>query len=85
VVCVALRDEAGRCALAAFDPALPGIYPIAVTCPEHARPLFDALFPHARQPHVNIFVEGNAALASALRDRGAKLKFEILRMGASLA
>ena len=82
---MALRDEAGTCALAAFDPAFPGIYPIAVTRPEHAKPLLEALRPHARQPHVNVFVEGNAALAEALRNRGAKLHFEILRMGASLA
>jgi GNAT superfamily N-acetyltransferase len=85
VVFVALRDEAGTCALAAFDPAFPGIYPIAVTRPEHAKPLFEALLPYAQQPHVNIFVEGNAALADALRKRGAKLHFEILRMGAALA
>ena len=85
VVFVALRDDAGTCALAAFDPAFPSLYPIAVTRPAHARPLFDALFPHARDPHVNIFVEGNAALAEALHQVGAKLNFETLRMGASLA
>jgi ribosomal-protein-alanine N-acetyltransferase len=85
VVFVALRDDAGPCALAAFDPAFPGIHPIAVTSPEHARPLFDALLPHARDPHVNLFVEGNAALAEALLGAGAKLSFETLRMGASLA
>jgi hypothetical protein len=85
VVFVALRDHAGPCALAAFDPAFPGIYPVAVTRPEHARPLFDALRPHARDPHVNLFVEGNAVLAGALLGAGAKLSFETLRMGASLA
>jgi hypothetical protein len=84
VAFVALRDEAGMCALAAFDPTFPGIYPIAVKHPEHARSLFEALFPHAHHLHVNIFVEGNAALADALRKGGAKLHFEILRMGASL-
>jgi GNAT superfamily N-acetyltransferase len=85
VVFVALRAEDGTCAIAAFDPTFPGIYPIAVRNPEHARPLFEALLPHARHLHVNIFVEGNAALADALRHGGAKPHFEILRMGASLA
>jgi GNAT superfamily N-acetyltransferase len=85
VVFAALRDDTGPCAVAAFDPAFPGIYPIAVARPEHARPLFDAFFPHAHHPHANVFVEGNAALADALRKVGAKVVFEILRMGAPLA
>jgi GNAT superfamily N-acetyltransferase len=84
VVFVALRDQAQTCALAVFDPAFPGIYPVAVARPEHARPLIEALFPYARHPRVAAFVEGNASLAQALRDRGATLQFEILRMGASL-
>jgi len=84
VVFAALRDEVGTCALAAFDPAFPSIYPIAVARPEHARPLFDALVSCARQPHVHIFVEGNPALAEALRDAGGKPHLEILRMGAAL-
>jgi GNAT superfamily N-acetyltransferase len=84
VVFVALRDAEEMCALAAFDPAFPGIYPIAVTRPEHARPLFDALFPDARRPDVNVFVEGNAALADVLRRGGAKLNYEMLRMAAPL-
>jgi ribosomal-protein-alanine N-acetyltransferase len=84
VVFVALRDEDGICAFAAFDPAFPGIYPIAVTRKEHAQPLFVALFPHARHSHVHLFVEGNAALAGALLAAGAKPNHETLRMGASL-
>jgi GNAT superfamily N-acetyltransferase len=85
VVFVALHQEGRTCALAAFDPAFPVIYPIAVTRPEHAKTLFEALRSYARQPHVNVFVEGNAALADALRSSRAKLNFETLRMGASLA
>jgi GNAT superfamily N-acetyltransferase len=84
VVLVALRDEAGPCALAVFDPALPGISPIAAARPEHARPLFDALVAHARDPHVHVSVEGHAALAQALREAGASLTFEFLRMASSL-
>jgi GNAT superfamily N-acetyltransferase len=85
VVFVALRDLEKPVAFAAFDPAFPGIYPIAAASPEYGRPLFEALRTHARDPFVNIFVEGNATLAQALRDGGAVLSFEILRMGASLA
>jgi hypothetical protein len=84
VVFVALQEASKPVAFAAFDPAFPGIYPIAVGRSEHARVLFDALHPHANGPHVNIFVEGNAALAKVLRDGGATLSFEILRMGAAL-
>ena len=83
-VFIAMRDSDGICAFAAFDPDFPGIYPIAVARVEHARALFEALEPQARAPHVNIFVEGNAALAEALRKAGAKLSFETLRMGAPL-
>jgi ribosomal protein S18 acetylase RimI-like enzyme len=84
VVFVALQEASKPVAFAAFDPAFPGIYPIAVGRSEHARVLFDALHPHANGPQVNIFVEGNAALAKVLRDGGATLSFEILRMGAAL-
>lgn len=81
---VALQHGAELCALAVFDPSFPGIYPIAVVRPEHARSLFDLLSPHAQASHVNIFVEGNAALADTLRTVGARLQFETFRMGASL-
>ena len=87
-VFVALRDESGAsgpCAFAVFDPAFPGVYPIAVARAEHARPLFEALHPHAREPHLNLFVEGDEALATALKaGGGATVSFEVLRMGASL-
>jgi GNAT superfamily N-acetyltransferase len=83
-VFVGLRNENGPCALAVFDPAFPGIYPIVVRQPDHARGLFEALFAHARAPHVHLFVEGDAALADSLRAGGVALDFEILRMGAAL-
>jgi uncharacterized protein with von Willebrand factor type A (vWA) domain len=67
-----------------LDPAFPGIYPIALERPAHGRPLFDALHRHARDAHVNVFVEGDAAIAEALLAAGATLSFEIVRMGASL-
>jgi GNAT superfamily N-acetyltransferase len=84
VVFAALRDEAATCALAAFDTGFPGICPIAMISLEHAKPLFDALFPHARHPHVHICVEGDAALAETLRHSGAKVECETFRMGAAL-
>jgi ribosomal-protein-alanine N-acetyltransferase len=84
-VFVALRDASGPCAFAVFDPAFPGVYPLGAARPEHARPLFDALHPHARAPHLNIFVEGGEALANALLGGGATLTFEILRMGGALS
>jgi GNAT superfamily N-acetyltransferase len=82
-VFVALRDDAGICALATFDPAFPSICPILVTRPEYARPLFDLFFPHAQHPHVHLCVD-DAALADALFKCGAKLEYETLRMGAPL-
>jgi len=39
---------------------------------------------HARDPHVNLFVEGDPALAEAILRAGATLTFELLRMGARL-
>jgi hypothetical protein len=84
VVFVTVRDETGPCALAAFEPTFPSIYPIGAARPEHARPLFDALFPHARDSRTHLFVEGNAGLAEALRGVGADLAFEVLRMAAPL-
>jgi hypothetical protein len=84
VVFAALRDEAGTCALAAFDTGFPSICPIAMIRLEHAKPVFDALFPHARHPHVHICVEGDAALAETLRHSGAKVECETFRMGAAL-
>jgi GNAT superfamily N-acetyltransferase len=49
-VFIAMRDTDGICALAAFDPDFPGIYPIAVARVEHARALFEALAPQSRAP-----------------------------------
>ncbi|MCL2449771.1 MAG: GNAT family N-acetyltransferase [Polyangiaceae bacterium] len=84
VVFAALRDDGGTCAIAAFDPGFPSIHPIVVARPDYAPALFDALFPHARQPEVYVPVEGDVALATAIRRGGAKLRHEILRMAAPL-
>ena len=85
VVFAALREPGGLCALGVFDPAFPGVYPIAVAHPRHARPLLDAFLPHSRAAHVHLSVEGDAALADVLRGAGATSSYEFLRMGAPLA
>lgn len=69
-VFVALRDAGEGCAFAVFDPAFPGVYPLGVSAPAHARPLFEAIHPHARVAHTNVFVEGDSALAEVLLARG---------------
>jgi len=84
VVVLVLSEQGSPCAFAAFDPAFPGVYPLAVARLDLARPLFDALHPHARHPHVYVTVERDRALADCLRGAGAVLLFEILRMGAPL-
>lgn len=69
---------------AAFDPSFPGVHPIRVTHPDHARSLFDAFRPSARHDHVHVFVEADRALADALLAVGATLHFALFRMSAAL-
>ncbi|MCA9519093.1 MAG: GNAT family N-acetyltransferase [Myxococcales bacterium] len=71
----------------AFDPSYNGAYPFAVARPALARALLDALRPHARPEHdgVNIAVEDDRALADTFRAAGARVNFELYRMGAALA
>jgi ribosomal-protein-alanine N-acetyltransferase len=85
VVIMALRQRDEPVAYAVFDPTYPGIYPIAMTAPELARPLFESLHPHARHTYVYVTVDGDRALADYLRAAGGELLFEILRMGGPLA
>jgi GNAT superfamily N-acetyltransferase len=72
-------------AFAGFAPGYPGVYPIRVARPGLARPLFDALSPHARHPHLHVFVEGDRALHELLGAAGAQLEHATFRMGAPLA
>jgi GNAT superfamily N-acetyltransferase len=86
-VLAAMRDDAAITAFTAFDPAFPGAYPFRVTRPELARPLLDALKPHARMDRfdfIRITVEGDAPLKQALTAAGAETSFEILQMEALL-
>jgi ribosomal protein S18 acetylase RimI-like enzyme len=72
---------------AAFDPDFPGASPFRVAGTEHARPLLEAMRPHARaeRTSVHLFVEDDRALAAALRAAGGSSLFRILRMTGELA
>ncbi|MDB4994794.1 MAG: hypothetical protein JWM74_2226 [Myxococcaceae bacterium] len=69
----------------AFDPSFSSAYPFRVARPELARPLFEALRPHARQPELVVSVEGDPALAHALVTAGGRVDFELVQLGAALS
>jgi ribosomal protein S18 acetylase RimI-like enzyme len=77
-------DDGTPAAVAAFDPAYPGVYPVRVSRADLARPLFESLRFAARHERVNVFVEGDRPLYEALRSVGAELRHAVYRMGASL-
>jgi GNAT superfamily N-acetyltransferase len=83
VVILSVREAAAPAAFAAFDPSFPGVYPIRVARPDLARPLFDGLRAHAREDRVQVFVEGDRALAEAMQGRGARVHIAMFRMGGS--
>jgi GNAT superfamily N-acetyltransferase len=87
LVLIALREEGAPAGFAAFDPAFPGAYPFRVARPELARPLLDAIRPHARMDQfdfVRLTVEGDRPLADALKAAGAEVSFELVQMSAPL-
>jgi GNAT superfamily N-acetyltransferase len=79
-----LRRGDRTVAFAGFDPGYPGLYPFCADEPDLARPILDALRPHARVDEVPISVEGDRRLFERLRDHGATLEFATYRMGAAL-
>lgn len=83
-VLVVLGEPDHPLAFAGFAPAFPGVYPIRVARSELARAVFDALRPHARAPHLHVFVEGDRGLYELLCGVGARLEHAIFRMGAAL-
>lgn len=85
VVLLAAWEGTVPAAVAAFDPAFPGVYPIRLARPELARSVLDALRPSARHDHVFITVERDAALFDRLRAGGAELLHAFYRMSAPLA
>jgi ribosomal-protein-alanine N-acetyltransferase len=84
VALLALKDQEGPKAFAAFDPAFPGIYPIRVAKAELAKPIMKELLPLAKHDYVNVWVEENEALRDLLLGAGATLQFSIYRMSAPL-
>jgi len=75
-----------RLGLALFSPAFPGAYPFRVARPALARPLLEALRPHALPEHdfMQVVVEGDDALLRTLLDEGASLRMEILHLAGPL-
>jgi DNA-binding NarL/FixJ family response regulator/GNAT superfamily N-acetyltransferase len=85
IVLRALRDaQHAIVGFTAFDPSFSSAYPFRVARPELARPLFEALRPHARQPDLIVSVEGDAPLTRALVTAGGRVEFELAQMGAAL-
>jgi GNAT superfamily N-acetyltransferase len=83
VVLLGLREAGVPVAFAAFDPALPGVYPVRLARVDLARPLFEGLRAHATGPAVKVFVEGDHALFEELRARGAQVHHAMYRMGSA--
>ena len=83
IVLLGLREAGVAVAFAAFDPALPGVYPVRLARVDLARPLFEALRAHATGPSVLVFVEGDVALFEELRARGAEVRHAMYRMGSA--
>ncbi|PKN54873.1 MAG: hypothetical protein CVU56_24240 [Deltaproteobacteria bacterium HGW-Deltaproteobacteria-14] len=86
-VAAGVREGGVVAAFATFDPDYPGAYPFCATRPDLARPLLEALQPHAlpdRGETLFVSVEGNAPLAGVLVDAGARVLFELYRMSAPL-
>jgi hypothetical protein len=80
----AVHEAGAPVAFAAFDPSFSGIYPVRLARVDLARPLFEDLRKHARQSHVQVFVEGDRSLYEALIGCGAQIHTAMFRMGASL-
>ena len=69
-----------RVGMASFDPHFPGAFPFRVAHPTLARPLFEAIQPHAlpEHSHVGLVVEDDAALTDLLLQHGAEEKLRIV-------
>lgn len=73
--------------VACFNPAFPGMFPFRARELAHARALFEACRPlrDPALPHVQVVVEDDPALASALLARGAELRLEIVHYRGELS
>lgn len=76
---VRLGDPA--CGLAIFNPSFPGAWCFRAPTPDFARPLLEALRPHAPEavPHVMAVVE-DPGVAELLVAHGAELRMELYRL-----
>lgn len=85
-VLVAIDEDGVTAALAIFDPAFPGAYPFRAARPELAFALLASLRPHARPADtvINVFVEGQPAIADGLVAAGAVVKLDVLHMRGTL-
>lgn len=83
-VLVGLREGGKLVAFAAFDPAFPGIHPLRAARVELARPLFEALRPHAKVDRVVLVVDRDVELRDALVGVGARVLYGLHRMSGGL-
>jgi len=81
-----VRDGSSVVGAAVFAPAFPGAFPFRASSPAAARALLDALRPFARPepPYMQVVVEGQPELASALRAAGALLRLDIVHYKGAL-
>lgn len=79
-VLVGVESDMGVVAAGVFAPRFPGAYPFRAASPEAARVLLEALQPHAlpELPYMQVVVEGQPELATALRAAGALLRLDIV-------
>jgi len=75
-------DRATSLGIACFNPAFPGAFPFRVARPTLARPLLEAMKPHALPAfeHVGIVMEDDPETKRALVDAGATIRFELVNM-----
>jgi GNAT superfamily N-acetyltransferase len=64
--------------VARFDPNFPGVMPIRLRESVFARPMLESFRPFARHDWVQLFAEGDPALAAALVKAGAKTLMNVL-------
>jgi hypothetical protein len=68
--------------VAGFDPSFPGSPLVRVVDPDVARPLLEALVPHAPAGDevLRVYVEGQPGVRDALVDAGGEVVMRVLRL-----
>jgi GNAT superfamily N-acetyltransferase len=79
-VILVLCDGDAIVGLAAFDPSFPGAFPFRLAALDYARPLLDAMRPHARptDERVGFVIEDGRALVEGMQQAGAMIVLEIV-------